>query len=44
MGYLLVPRSIVVGPDAATSTALFFIVCLFALFGVQHSVLARPGF
>jgi protein-S-isoprenylcysteine O-methyltransferase Ste14 len=44
MGNLLVPRSIDVGPAAATSTALIINVCLIALFGVQHSVMARPGF
>jgi protein-S-isoprenylcysteine O-methyltransferase Ste14 len=41
---LLVPRSIDVGPAAATLTALTINFALIALFGIQHSVMARPGF
>lgn len=39
-----VPRSIDRGPEAATATALVINLALIALFGVQHSVMARPGF
>ncbi len=41
---LLVPRSIDVGPAATTLTALTINFALIALFGIQHSVMARPGF
>ncbi len=41
---LLVPRSIDVGPTAATLTALTINFALIALFGIQHTVMARPGF
>ena len=41
---LLVPRSIDVGPAAATLTALTINFALIALFGIQHTVMARPGF
>ncbi len=41
---LLVPRSIDVGPAAATLTALTVNFALIALFGIQHTVMARPGF
>ena len=39
-----VPRTIDRGPEAATATALVINLALIALFGVQHSVMARPGF
>ncbi|MEX2495201.1 MAG: methanethiol S-methyltransferase [Woeseia sp.] len=44
VGNLLVPKSIDTG--AVTSTAAAFLINfgLIALFGVQHSVMARPGF
>jgi protein-S-isoprenylcysteine O-methyltransferase Ste14 len=41
---LLVPRSVDVGLAAATLTALTINFALIALFGIQHSVMARPGF
>jgi protein-S-isoprenylcysteine O-methyltransferase Ste14 len=41
---LLVPRSIDVGPAAATLTALTINFALIAMFGIQHTVMARPGF
>lgn len=41
---MLVPRSIDVGPAAATLTAFTINFALIALFGIQHSVMARPGF
>ncbi len=41
---LLVPRSIDVGPAVATLTALTINFVLIALFGIQHTVMARPGF
>lgn len=44
VGNLLVPKSIDTG--AVTNTAVTFLINfgLIALFGVQHSVMARPGF
>ncbi len=41
---LLVPRSIDIGPAVATLTALTINFALIALFGIQHTVMARPGF
>ncbi len=41
---LLVPRSVDVGPAAATLTALAINIALIALWGIQHTVMARPGF
>jgi protein-S-isoprenylcysteine O-methyltransferase Ste14 len=41
---LLVPRSVDVGPAAATLTALTINFALIALFGIQHTVMARPAF
>lgn len=41
---LLVPRSIDVGLAATTLTAVAINVALIALFGIQHSVMARPEF
>ena len=40
----LVPRTVDNGPSAAPMTALVFNIGLIALFGVQHSVMARQGF
>ena len=40
----VVPRTVDVGPAAAPATALIFDIALIALFGVQHSVMARKGF
>jgi methanethiol S-methyltransferase len=39
-----VPRTIDIGPAAPVAAALVIDVALIALFGVQHSVMARPGF
>jgi len=41
---LLVPRSVDVGATAATLTALTINFALIALFGIQHTVMARPAF
>ncbi len=43
-GNLLVPRSVDVGPQATMAVALVINLALIALFGVQHTVMARPGF
>jgi methanethiol S-methyltransferase len=40
----VVPRTVDVGPAAAPAMALAINVGLIALFGVQHSVMARQGF
>src|SRR3954451_1321254 len=37
-------RTVDVGPDAAPAVAAVIDVVLIALFGVQHSVMARQGF
>jgi protein-S-isoprenylcysteine O-methyltransferase Ste14 len=44
LGNLLVPRSIDVGPVASISTAFLINFALIALFGIQHTVMARPAF
>ncbi|NNU42447.1 methanethiol S-methyltransferase [Ramlibacter montanisoli] len=44
VGNLGVPRSVDVGPGADTATALAIDLLLIALFGLQHSVMARPAF
>ena len=44
VGNLIVPKSIDTGPVTDTTVALLINVGLIALFGVQHSVMARPGF
>lgn len=44
VGDLYVPVSVDRGPAAATVTALLFDLLAIAVFGVQHSVMARPGF
>lgn len=41
---LFVPRSVDVGPAATWPTALGIDLLLLALFGLQHSVMARQGF
>jgi protein-S-isoprenylcysteine O-methyltransferase Ste14 len=43
-GNLLVPKSVDVGASAAWFEALVIDLLLLALFGVQHSVMARQGF
>ena len=40
----VVPRTVDSGPSAAPATALIINIGLIALFGVQHSVMARKGF
>jgi protein-S-isoprenylcysteine O-methyltransferase Ste14 len=40
----VVPRTVDSGPSAAPATALIINLALIALFGVQHSVMARQGF
>lgn len=44
LGNLLVPKSIDTGPAAPTGAALLINIGLIALFGLQHSIMARPGF
>jgi protein-S-isoprenylcysteine O-methyltransferase Ste14 len=44
VGDLVVPRTIDAGPAAPLAVAVAVDVALIALFGVQHSVMARPGF
>lgn len=44
VGDFMVPLSIDAGRSADTVSALLIDVLLLALFGVQHSVMARPGF
>jgi methanethiol S-methyltransferase len=44
VGNLLVPRTIDNGITASTAEAFVVNVVLLALFAVQHSVMARPGF
>jgi protein-S-isoprenylcysteine O-methyltransferase Ste14 len=39
-----VPRTVDVGPAAPVAAARAIDIALIALFGVQHSVMARPGF
>ncbi len=44
VGNFFVPRSMDVGPTAPLAQALIVNLALIALFGVQHSVMARPAF
>lgn len=44
LGNLLVPISIDSGVSSATGTALLINIGLMTLFGLQHSVMARPAF
>jgi protein-S-isoprenylcysteine O-methyltransferase Ste14 len=44
VGNLYVPRSIDIGPAAPQMTALLVNAGLIALFGLQHSIMARRGF
>src|SRR5436309_2912843 len=37
-------RTVDVGPEAPATTAAIVDLALIALFGLQHSVMARPGF
>ncbi|MGV3571439.1 MAG: methanethiol S-methyltransferase [Ramlibacter sp.] len=41
---IAVPRSVDIGPAASPAAALVIDVALIALFGLQHSVMARPAF
>ena len=43
-GNLIVPRSVDIGPAASWTQAVVTDLLLLALFGVQHSVMARRGF
>ncbi|WAT18716.1 isoprenylcysteine carboxylmethyltransferase family protein [Aurantiacibacter sp. MUD11] len=44
-GNLVVPRTVDAGgPEGALGTAIFTNIGLLAVFGLQHSVMARPGF
>lgn len=43
-GNLLVPKSVDVGGSAPVNVAVFTDLLLLALFGLQHSVMARQGF
>lgn len=38
------PRTVDVGPEGPVATAILINIGLIALFGLQHSVMARPGF
>jgi protein-S-isoprenylcysteine O-methyltransferase Ste14 len=44
VGNIVVPKSIDSGNEASTTTALVINVILLLIFGLQHSVMARPGF
>ena len=44
VGNILVPLSVDVGPASEVVSAVVIDVLLLALFGLQHSVMARPGF
>jgi protein-S-isoprenylcysteine O-methyltransferase Ste14 len=44
VGDLVVPRTVDAGPAAPVGAALAIDLALIALFGVQHSAMARPGF
>jgi protein-S-isoprenylcysteine O-methyltransferase Ste14 len=44
LGNLFVPKGIDDGMAAPTASALLINLCLVALFGLQHSVMARPAF
>jgi protein-S-isoprenylcysteine O-methyltransferase Ste14 len=44
IGNYLVPKSIDVGPQGELGLSVLIDAALIALFGVQHSVMARPGF
>ena len=44
VGNLYTPHSLDVGPVTSTMLAVLINLALIALFGVQHSVMARPGF
>jgi len=43
-GNLLVPKSVDIGGSAPMGVALFTDLLLLAMFGIQHSVMARQGF
>jgi protein-S-isoprenylcysteine O-methyltransferase Ste14 len=43
-GFSLVPRTVDAGPPAASAVAAIIDLALIALFGIQHSIMARPAF
>lgn len=43
-GWSALPRTVDHGPAAPVGTAIVIDLALIAVFGVQHSVMARPGF
>ena len=44
LGNIVTPKSIDSGPEGPLGQALLINVALLALFGLQHTVMARPGF
>lgn len=44
VGNLYVPRSVDIGPNTPAVLAITMDLALLALFGIQHSVMARPSF
>jgi protein-S-isoprenylcysteine O-methyltransferase Ste14 len=44
VGNYVVPKGIDDGPETATGVAIAVNVALLGLFGVQHSIMARPAF
>ena len=44
LGNIVTPKSIDSGPEGPSGQALLINVALLALFGLQHTVMARPGF
>jgi len=44
IGNYLVPKSIDLGPQSELGLSVLIDAALIALFGIQHSVMARPGF
>ena len=44
LGNFCVPKSVDSGEVGPVGVALFINILLLAIFGIQHSVMARPGF